>query len=160
MSKEDYTLAKRVDDILDKISKYGVDSLSITEREFLDSHSIGKEEETHTKIIKQESETLFEDYFGLFKFEHSETEDYGYEIHYIGVIYVPDLILKNGKKINGRLEGRIVSNIDGTNSPDFYYYTGEGEDEYYDIFEFCTGVEYEFDNFIDYVVLEISNRND
>jgi hypothetical protein len=38
MRYENYTSTERMDDILDKISKYGIDSLSDLEKEFLDSH--------------------------------------------------------------------------------------------------------------------------
>lgn len=108
MRYEGYTSKERVDDILDKISKYGIKSITNLEKEFLDSHKLGKEEETHDKISKEETESVFEDDYGYFKFEHEETEDYGDEIHYIGTLYVPDLVWPNGKKIEGRLEGRIV----------------------------------------------------
>jgi len=60
--------------------------------------------------------------------------------------------LENGKKVVGILEGRIVRFENGTISPDFY-----SKDEY-DIFEFCNGLEYELDSFIDYVVAEIEEN--
>ena len=86
MRYEGYTSMERVDDILDKISKYGIKSLTHLEKDFLDSHKIGNEEELHDKLAKEESETVFEDDRGLFKFEHTETEDYGDEIHYKGTL--------------------------------------------------------------------------
>lgn len=160
MRYEGYTSKERVDDILDKISKYGIKSLTQLERDFLDSHKIGNEEELHDKLAKEESETVFEDDKGLFKFEHTETEDYGDEIHYIGTLYVPDLELLNGKKIEGRLEGRIVVYSSGANSPDFYSVAKDPKShEYYDVFEFCNGLEYELDSFIDYVVSELEDKN-
>ena len=61
--------ALSMDDILDKISKYGIKSLTPLEKEFLDSHKSGKQEELHDKLAKSESETTFEDDNGLFKFE-------------------------------------------------------------------------------------------
>ena len=130
------------------------------EKEFLDSHSQGKEEEIHNKITKEESETIFEDDFGHFKFEHLETEDYGDEIHYIGTLYVPDLVWPNGKRIEGVLYGRIVVYENGTNSPDFYSLQKDPiSQDNYDVFEFCNGLEYELDNFIDYVVNELESKN-
>ncbi len=157
MRYEGYTSKERVDDILDKISKYGIKSLTSLEKEFLDSHRSGNEEEVHDKITKEESETVFEDDDGYFKFEHQETEDYGDEIHYIGTLYVPDLVWPNGKKIEGRLEGRIVVFSNGDTSPDFYH--NIDETTYYDVFEFCNGLEYELDNFVDYVVKELEEKN-
>ena len=58
--------------------------------------------------MMDKSNKIFEDDQGLFKFEHHKTEDYGDEIHHIGILYVPDLKFKNGKVIKGRLEGKIV----------------------------------------------------
>jgi len=86
------------------------------------------------------------------KFEFKEWEDYGDEQHFIGTFYVPDLELENGKKVVGILEGRIVKFENETVSPDFYSKDG------YDIFEFCNGLEYELDSFIDYVVSEIEGN--
>lgn len=159
MRYEGYTSKERVDDILDKISKYGMHSLTQLEKEFLDSHKSGKEEEVHTKITKVESESIFEDDFGHFKFEHEETEDYGDEIHYVGTLYVPDLVFPNGKTIEGVLYGRIVVFENGNVSPDFYSLTKDSSGDNYDVFEFCNGLEYELDSFIDYVVKELSEEN-
>ncbi len=160
MRYEGYTSKERVDDILDKISKYGIKSLSSLEKEFLDSHKSGKEEELHDKLAKEESETVFEDDMGYFKFEHSETEDYGDEFHYIGTLYVPDLEFPNGTKIKGRLEGRIVVYQNGQISPDFYSVKKDpSSGDNYDVFEFCNGLEYELDSFLDYVVSELQDKN-
>ena len=160
MRYEGYTAQQRVDDVLDKISKYGIDSLTQLEKEFLDSHKLGKEEEAHDKITKEESESVFEDDFGHFKFEHEETEDYGDEVHYIGTLYVPDLVWSNGKTIKGVLYGRIVVYENGTNSPDFYSVEKDPlSKDNYDVFEFCNGLEYELDSFIDYVVKELEEKN-
>ena len=81
MRYEGYTSKERTDDILDKISKYGILSLTHSEKDFLDSHSSGEEEEFHDKIAKKEQETVFEDDSGYFKFEHKEIELFDDEIH-------------------------------------------------------------------------------
>ncbi len=159
MRYEGYTSKERTDEILDKISKYGINSLTSLEKEFLDSHSIGKEEETHDKLSKSESETVFEDDNGYFKFEHTEIEDYGDEVHYIGTLYVPDLEWSNGKRIEGRLEGRIVVYSNGQISPDFYSVQKDSKShDNYDVFEFCNGLEYELDSFLDYVIGELKQK--
>jgi hypothetical protein len=159
MRYEGYTSKERTDEILDKISKYGINSLTSLEKEFLDSHSIGKEEETHDKLSKSESETVFEDDNGYFKFEHTEIEDYGDEVHYIGTLYVPDLEWPNGKRIEGRLEGRIVVYSNGQISPDFYSVQKDSKShDNYDVFEFCNGLEYELDSFLDYVIGELKQK--
>jgi len=159
MRYEGYTSMERTDDILDKISKYGIKSLTQLEKEFLDSHKSGQEEEAHDKIGKEEIESVFEDDNGYFKFEHSETEDYGGEIHYIGTLYVPDLEWPNGKRLEGRLEGKIIVYSNGSTSPEFYSISKDPKShEYYDVFEFCNGLEYELDSFIDYVVSELEEK--
>jgi hypothetical protein len=149
-----------VDEILDKISKYGISSLTSMEKEFLDSHSTGKEEEFHDKLTKSETETTFEDDNGLFKFEFDSCEEYDDEVHYLGTLYVPDLVFENGKRIEGILGGRIVVYRNGQISPDFYSIQKDKKSgENYDVFEFCNGLEYELDSFIDYVVSELEQKD-
>ena len=157
MRYEGYTTTQRVDDILDKISKYGIKSLSPLERQFLDAHKSGGEEAVHKALTKEESETIFEDDAGMFKFEFESMEDYGDEIHYLGTLTCPDLV-ENGKAISGRLEGRIVFYKEtSATSPDFGVQIN-GQD--FDVFDFCEGYEYELDNFIDYVVQELEEKED
>ena len=160
MRYEGYTSIERTDEILDKISKYGMKSLTPLEKEFLDSHKLGKEEELHDKLAKSETENIFEDDNGHFKFEFDSCEDYGDELHYLGILYVPDLELENGKRIEGRLEGRIVVYENGQVSPDFYSVQKDPKSlDHYDVFEFCNGLEYELDSFIDYVVSELEQKD-
>jgi hypothetical protein len=160
MRYEGYTSKERVDEILDKISKYGINSLTSMEKEFLDSHSMGKEEEFHDKLTKSETETTFEDDNGLFKFEFDSCEEYDDEVHYLGTLYVPDLVFENGKRIEGILGGRIVVYRNGQISPDFYSIQKDKKSgENYDVFEFCNGLEYELDSFIDYVVSELEQKD-
>jgi len=160
MRYEGYTSNERTDDILDKISKYGIKSLTSLEKEFLDAHKSGQEEEYHDKLAKSETETTFEDDNGYFKFEFDSCEDYGDETHYLGTLYVPDLELENGKRIEGRLEGRIIVYENGQVSPDFYSIQKDSRSQdHYDVFEFCNGLEYELDSFIDYVVSELAEKN-
>ena len=59
MRYEGYSIQERIDDILDKISKYGTESLSPLEKEFLDAYSKGNEKEVHDKIAKEEQESVF-----------------------------------------------------------------------------------------------------
>jgi hypothetical protein len=160
MRYEGYTSNERTDEILDKISKYGMKSITPLEKEFLDSHKLGKEEELHDKLVKSETENIFEDDNGHFKFEFDSCEDYGDELHYLGILYVPDLELENGKRIEGRLEGRIVVYENGQVSPDFYSMQKDPKSlDHYDVFEFCNGLEYELDSFIDYVVSELEQKD-
>lgn len=160
MRYEGYSIQERIDDILDKISKYGMSSLTSLEKEFLDSYSKGNEKEMHDKISKKEQECVFEDDSGYFKFEYKQTEDYGDEVHYIGTLYVPDLELLNGEKLEGRLEGRIIVHKNGHILIDFYSVVKKPNQDIYDVFEFCNGLEYELDSFIDYVVSELSEKSE
>ena len=156
MRYEGYTTSQRVDDILDKISKYGIKSLSSLEKEFLDAHKLGKEEDIHKILTREESENVFEDDNGLFKFELESITKNGDERHYNGIFTCPDLKI-NGKTIKGRLSGTIIHITDtGVVIPDFFYETNSGN---YDIFDFCEGIEYELDSFVDYVASELENRN-
>ena len=72
MSYEGYSSSERLDDILDKISKYGYESLSQLEKDFLDSHKTDNEQEAHDKLSKSEMETTFEEDMGYFKFEFED----------------------------------------------------------------------------------------
>ena len=99
MRYEGFSAQERQDEILDKISKYGISSITPDEKEFMDSWSQGKEEEVHRKLNYHENEIIFEDDSGLFKFEFQELEDYDDEKHIIGVIYVPDLTWEDGTPI-------------------------------------------------------------
>ncbi len=149
---ESYSEQDRLNDILAKILKYGEGSLTDLEKRFLQSWSTNTEKQVHDEIGKIETEQIFEDDNGYFKFEFKEWEDYGDEQHFIGTFYVPDLELENGKKVVGILEGKIVKFENGTVSPDFFNKDG------YDIFEFCNGLEYELDGFIDYIIQEIEEK--
>ena len=156
MRYEGYTAQQRVDDILDKISKYGISSLRKDEVDFLNAHKTGNEEEIHKQMVFDESDTVFEDDNGYFKFEYTETVDLGDEVHYIGTLYVPDLVWPGGKRVEGRLEGKIIVFGNKQVVPDFYYNI---DDKYsYDVFEFCNGLEYELDSFLDYVVDELDEK--
>jgi hypothetical protein len=155
MRYEGFSSMDRADEILDKISKYGIQSLSKSEKDFLDSYKSGEEESYHNQLSKKEVETTFEDDNRLFRFEFEESEDHGDEIHHIGILYVPPLEWPNGKRIEGRLKGRIIAYSGGQTSPDFSSECGQ-----YDVFEFCNGLEYDLDNFIDYVVGELGKKED
>jgi hypothetical protein len=154
-----YTSKERLDECLDKISKYGFESLSDLEIEFLDSHKIGNQEEVHIKLAKLENETVFEDDNGLFKFEFQYKKTIDDNVYYTGILYVPDLILNNGKRIEGRLSGNIIVYKNGTISPDFYSIQKDTLTNFnYGVLDFCGEKEDELDLFIDYVVYELSSK--
>lgn len=151
----DYTSIDRVNDILDKILKYGLSSITNQEGGFLDSHSRDLQEDFHNFLLLEEVSNIFEDFLGYFKFELHDVEIYeDGDIHYLGTLYVPDLIV-DGKVLEGRLEGRIILYDDGVVSPDFYYMDSIDD---YDVFDFCDGIEYELDSFLDYIISEIKTE--
>jgi len=135
----------KVDEILDKISKSGMSSLSKNELDFLDAFGKGDED----KLIHLEYESGLKDFKstdGYFTFKFSHAEDYADEgIYYYGTITVPDLVWEDEKRIDGTMEGYILVLEHDNKVPVF-------EKKGYDILEFCNGLEYELDNFIDYVI--------
>ncbi len=150
MRYEGFSHTERSDEILDKIKKYGLGSISHEEKQFLDAHATDDQEELHQKLTKKENEVVFEDDTHPLRFELIEVKDFGEIQQLIGVFYVPDITL-GGKVITGRLEGRIITNDQtGEISADF---TKDG----YDIFDFCEGLEHELDNFLEYVVGEVES---
>ncbi len=147
---EGYSATERLDGILDKISKYGIDSLTPIEDEFLNSYSKGNELAIHDKIIKSELETVVDDDNGYFRFELDNIEKLGNNLHITGTIYVPDLTIdKKKERILGVMKGRIIVYPNGAFVP---YFSKKCKKIEYDIFEFCEGLEYELDNFIDYII--------
>lgn len=150
MRYEGFSPTERADEILDKIKKYGINSLSKEERHFMDSHSTGSQEDVHKHLTKIENEVVFEDDNDYFKFELIDVKKIGDSCQLIGTFYVPDIEMKGGKVITGQLNGFITIHANGQISPDF---SKEG----YDIFDFCEGIEHELDNFVEYVVGEVDH---
>lgn len=145
----------RVNEILDKISKYGIVSITKHEKEFLDAFSIGNENDTLVKMDVLDRDTVYED--SNFKFELENTKIYDIEKHYIGTLYVPDLIFYNGIIIEGNLKGKIIAYPNGTYALEFEktIIDIKGKKRNYEVYDFCSGLEYELDNFIDYIVQEL-----
>lgn len=156
MRYEGFSTQDRVDELLDKIKAKGINSLTDQEREFLDAFSKGQGEELHNKMNFAENEVTYEDDGPFpFKFIYREMEDYGDETYIYGTITVPDIEFEKGKRIDGEIDGKIVVFENGMIAPDF---TKEHDDIYYDIFEFCEGLEYELDNFLQYIVDDIEKN--
>jgi hypothetical protein len=151
---DEFPSQEKTDELLDKISKYGISSLTIHEREFLDAVSSGNSEVVKDKMSELDGDTFFED--DLFKFElHSVDYDSEDCVKYYGTLYVPDL-QRHHKLIKGNLNGCIRLYNNGSYSLDFTKFIDEkSKNIEYDIFEFCSGLEYELDNFIDYLIQEL-----
>ncbi len=141
---ENYHQAK-VDEILDKINKSGINSLTQIEKDYLDA--FGKDDTM--KMVNLEYESGLKDFKstdGHFHFTFSHSEDFGDEGEfYYGTITVPSIEFRNGKKIDGTIDGYIQVTLHNDKIPCF-------EKDEYDILEFCNGLEYELDNFLDYVI--------
>jgi len=149
MRYEGFSVSERVDEILDKITKYGLDIISQDEIDFLNAHQTPEQEKIHKRMLRKENEVVFEDDQNHFRFELEDYKDYGKEKQLIGTFYVPNIKdIDNGEVIEGQLKGQITIHIDGQISPDFT------KDEY-DIFDFCEGIEHELDSFVEYIVIEV-----
>jgi len=131
-----------VDDILDKISSQGINSLDLNEREFLDAYKDNNYKKLD-QLIRELNSRNFTDKHFSFKLSHIEESDD--EVRYYGTIEVPDIEFENGKRVDGILSGYISKLSNHQLIP--YFEKGE-----YDILEFCNGLEYELDNFLEYVV--------
>lgn len=138
---------EKLDEILDKISKYGIGSIRPFEKSFLDSYP-------NNELISIEDDIFVDDY-GFFKFEYKDTKIINDVIHIAGTIFVPDILLKE-VTIYGRLEGEILLYKNGQTCP-FFEKTYKGE--VFDIFDFCDGMEYELDNFIDFIISKLEKSN-
>lgn len=161
MRYQGFTPEERQNEILDKISKYGISTITESEKEFLDSFSKGTEQLVHKKLNFLENERVFEDDSGLFKFELERIDNFINEQNIIGTIYVPDIVFEDGSYIDGRLQGKIINFGGGKTALDFQieFMSESGKTFEYDIFEFCSGIEYELDTFIDYVVSELEKHD-
>lgn len=143
----------RVNIILDKILKYGYKSLSSRELDFLDSFSSEDFKVILDKYTILEDILVFENLH--FKFELNDTIISNHEVSHKGIMYVPDITI-NGNVVEGNLDGELVVYKNGT-----YVLNFEKNIKYnkkkiiYDICDFCEGLEYEFDSFIDYIIQEL-----
>jgi hypothetical protein len=139
-----------LDEILDKISKFGFSFLTKAEKDFLEAYSKEDGEKMNKIQIEQVSRKFYSSdskfVFTLIDIEKCGKED----ILYHGELLVPDYKLENGEIIKGILTGHIWS-LNGHNIPIF-------EKDGYDILDFCDGIEYELDLFLDYVVLTINDE--
>ena len=146
-SKKIYSSQDRLNEILDKISQFGSESINEYEQDFLDSYADGQEEFFNQILNEVEEETIFDSDDGLFNFKLDEIHQFDDQIHLVGTIKVPDMTLK-GKKITGYLFGKIIVYKKDQFAIDF-------SDGKYDIFEFCSGIEYELDTFIDEIIQKV-----
>ena len=86
MVYEDFSSQEKTDELLDKISKYGITSLTVHEKDFLDAVSSGDDERVQNKMRILSNDTFFEDDF--FKFELDDFQKHAYKL-------INDNIIKN-----------------------------------------------------------------
>lgn len=155
MVYEEYSSQKRVDEILDKISKYGIFSMTNKERDFMDAYSSGNKTETLDKLSILDKDVMFESSY--FKFELEDTIVNNHDTTYKGTFYVPDLTLIDGTILEGNIYGELIVYKNGTYILNFDKKVKIKDNELiYEIYEFCEGLEYELDSFIDYIIIELS----
>ena len=144
------TYDDNIDSILDKINKSGKTSLTLLELEYLNAYS-NNDFSKMDIIEKIEGQRTFYSNDGYFSFKYEYMEDYGGGKYYYGIISVPDLEFEDGSKIYGEIEGYIAVYKSGQIVLSF-------ELEGYDILEFCNGLEYELDTFLEYVIFTIEDE--
>lgn len=101
----------------------------------------------------KDQETIKDDN-GYFTFTLEEIEVYDDETHYVGTLECPDHVDYDGNRTLGFLHGSIIAYSNGQIVPEF-----GNEKEGLDVWDFCEGLEYEFDGFLDYVVDELKSKN-
>lgn len=159
---ETYTTQQRLDDVLDKISKNGVDKLSSAEKNFLKSFKDDSSSLYHQKLSDYENkyskiigDTPYVDDNGNFKFVVSSVDGDGTFEIINGTLSLPDIEFDGGKTISGKnIEGTIYINIE----TDEVILDFNRQD--YEAYDFAEGLEYELESFIDYVVDELSGDSD
>ncbi len=155
MVYEEYSSQRRVDEILDKISKYGIFSMTTREKDFLDAYSSGDKKITLDKLSILDKDVIFENSY--FKFEIRDSVVTNHETTHFGTIYVPDIVLFDGTIVDGNIDGELIVYKNGTYILNFdKSIRSKGKVIIYEIYEFCEGLEYELDSFIDYIIQELS----
>jgi len=146
------TFENYLDDILDKINISGYKSLSKLEKDYLNASSTD-DKIKQDSIEKEAGVKSFTSSDKYFTFDFSHMEDFGDEQIYYGTIYCPSIEFENGKTIEGIIEGSIEVR-DEVVQPNF---EKEAFGSTYGIYEFCNGLEYELDNFMQYIIEELNS---
>lgn len=119
----------KLDAILDKINKDGIDSLSSTERDFIDSFKDGKEEDSYNKLNRKVyRQNQFE-----FILDRIDTMEGSKKYH--GTLKMND----------NEFTGYIIYTDSGLSDPHFEDDNGQT------LWDYADNFEYELDDFIDYI---------
>jgi len=97
---------EKTNEILEKIFKYGILSITKNEKLFLDAISTSDNESAMSILDRLDNDPILEDRY--FKFELDEIIYDDDCIEYVGILYVPDLYLNddNDDRIEGNLSGK------------------------------------------------------
>jgi len=142
-----------MDDLLDKINKSGINSLTSLEKDFMKAHSEGDEEKLQEIEIKSRAK-VFKSSNNLFEFDFTgkimKIEDY--RTFYYGTMCVPSIKCENGDEIKGELEGSIEYD-DGFIILHFSKYH-DGQE--YNIEDFCQDIINELYGFVQDIIDELN----
>lgn len=142
-----------MDDLLDKINKSGINSLTSLEKNFMKAHSEDDVEKLKEIEIKSRAKSFTSSY-NLFHFYFNgkimELED-NHKLYY-GTMTVPSIEFKNGYKIDGTLEGSIEYN-NGVIILNFSEYFNGNE---YNIEDFCEKLINEIYDFAKDIMYELN----
>lgn len=155
---EAHTTDSRLNAILDKISKSGIDSLSNIEKEFLNAHQGGKADKMNNTLNKVASDIsgdkVFNDDTYGYKFIVDDITDEGVYFCINGKMTLPSIVLDGGKKISGELIGSIKINRENGRTDILFGRDG------YTAYDFVQGDEYEFESFINVIIDSLFGDDD
>jgi len=102
----EFMVENRQDEILDKISQSGVESLTDEEKRFLDSHKEGNEKEVGKELNIRDGREELESDDHLFEFDMESVEDYGVDgqfvignLTYYGGLYYGKFVFNQYKEL-------------------------------------------------------------
>lgn len=143
--------SSKYDDILDRAIELGQGDYK------KGLEMLPKEDKNFLNGIENKNK-IYEDQY--FAFELTEIRNLGDEEHYIGILSTPDIHLPGGETIEGEIKGYILVEQGNLISPVFSKKVNVcGVESEFTIFDFCEGLEYEMDSFIENTAFEIHEDN-
>jgi hypothetical protein len=139
------------DELLDRIGKSGIDSLSPDEIKFLDSLKNGGDENLMREILIDNFAPVTNGIFSFHLIELPETTHTGYYIR--GILTVPCPL---DPSVEVEIEGALIENTDeGTHIYDYFWVNEAEDDIVYDVGDIIEGFEEEFVEFTDRLVEQL-----
>lgn len=147
---EEHTTDSRLNYILDKISKNGMESLTNIEKQFLNAHQSDTAPKMNNMLNKVANDIsgnkVFNDENYGYKFIVDDISDEDKFFCINGKMTLPSIVLDGGQKINGELNGSIKINRE--NGSTDISFTKDG----YSAYDFVQGDEYELESFINDII--------